>query len=110
MTRIFVELPPFRRYLDSLADGHVILKEIQTTLLENPEVGDVIIGAGGLRKVRHGGKSKGKRGGYRVTYLYRPEIEKIYLLVIYAKNEREDLSAAEKRELKQLVEALKRER
>lgn len=44
-----------------------------------------------------------------MTYLYRPDVEKIYLLVIYAKNEQEDLSVDEKRELKQLVEILKSE-
>lgn len=109
MNRTFVELPPFRRYLDSLLEGVDLLREIQETLLENPEAGDVIPGTGGLRKMRHGGKGKGKNGGYRVTYLHRPENEKVYLIVLYAKNEQEDLSADEKRVLKQLVEALKRE-
>lgn len=109
MNRIFVELPPFRRYLDSLADGQSLLKEIQTVILENPDIGDVIKGTGGLRKMRHGGKGKGKSGGYRITYLHRQEVKKIYLLVLYAKNEQEDLSVEERRELKQLVEILKNE-
>lgn len=109
MTRIFVELPPFRRYLDALSEGPEILREIQEALLEDPEAGDVVPGTGGLRKMRHRGKGKGKSGGYRVTYLHRPEAEKIYLIVLYAKNEQEDLNENEKRVLKQLVEALKRE-
>lgn len=109
MHRIFVELPPFRRYLDSLSEGQTILRDIQAMLLENPEIGDVILGTGGLRKVRHGGKNKGKRGGYRITYLHRPEVEKIYLLVLYAKNEQDDLSPLQKKELKRLVDILKNE-
>ena len=109
MNRSFVELPPFRRYIDSLANGVELLREIQDALLSNPEAGDVIPGTGGLRKMRHGGKGKGKSGGYRVTYLHRPDIEKIYLIVVYAKNEQEDLTPNEKRVLKQLIEVLKRE-
>lgn len=109
MNRIFIELPPFRRYLDSLSDGQNLLKEIQDVLLTKPDTGDVIAGTGGLRKMRHAGKSKGKRGGYRVTYLYRPETEKVYLIVLYAKNEQEDLSAEDKKILKKLVEIIKNE-
>lgn len=109
MNRIFVELPPFRRYLDSLSEGVELLREIQEAILGDPERGNVISGTGGLRKMRHGGKGKGKSGSYRVTYLHRPDVEKIYLVVLYAKNEQEDLSSDEKRVLKQLVEILKRE-
>jgi hypothetical protein len=109
MKRIFVELPPFRRAIDSITNGQGLLKEIQETLLEKPEEGDVIADTGGLRKMRHGSSSKGKRGGYRITYLYRPKIEKIYLLTIYSKNEKENLTEVEKKILKKLVEILKDE-
>ena len=109
MNRIFVELPPFRRYLDSLSEGSDLLRSIQESLLANPEIGDVISGTGGLRKMRHGGKGKGKSGGYRVTYLHRPEAAKIYLIVLYAKNEQEDLFSDEKKFLRKLVETLKEE-
>ena len=109
MTRIFVELPPFRRYLDALSEGPELLRSIQESLLANPEIGDVITGTGGLRKMRHAGKGKGKSGGYRVTYLHRPEADKIYLIVLYAKNEQEDLSPDEKKFLRKLVETLKEE-
>lgn len=109
MRRIFIELPPFRRFLDSTRDGQLLLKEIQESLLESPEQGDVISGTGGLRKMRHGSSNKGKSGGHRVIYLYGPEVEKIYLITIYPKNEKTDLSEAEKRVLKKLVETLKGE-
>lgn len=105
----FVELPPFRRYLDSVENGSELLREIQSILIKDPGIGDVIQGTGGIRKMRHRGKGKGKSGGFRVTYLYRQEIEKIYLIVIYAKNEKENLSQEEKRFLKQLVDSLKGE-
>ncbi len=43
MNRVFVELPPFRKYIDSLANGAELLKEIQSSLLENPDAGNVIV-------------------------------------------------------------------
>jgi len=95
--------------LDALDDGMTLLRGIQASLLANPEVGDVISETGGLRKMRYGGKGKGKSGGYRITYLHRPEAEKIYLIVLYAKNEQEDLSSDEKKLLKKLVDAIKEE-
>lgn len=106
----FIELPPFRRYLDSVENSLELLREIQSVLTKDPKIGDVIQGTGGIRKMRHRGKGKSKSGGFRVTYLYRQEIEKIYLIVvIYAKNEKENLSQEEKRVLRQLVDALKGE-
>lgn len=78
-------------------------------LLENPEEGDLIQGTNGLRKTRLKSSSKGKSGGYRVCYLDLPEKEKIFFILIYAKNVQEDLSGEEKRILKLLVEKLRRE-
>lgn len=56
-------------------------------------VGDEIVGAGGVRKVRFAGGGKGKSGGVRVIYYYYDQEIPIYALLIYAKNERADLTA-----------------
>ena len=64
-----------------------------------PECGDIIPGSGGLRKVRVGRDGMGKRGGARVVYYSYNERFPILLLALYAKNEKGDLTAAEKREL-----------
>ena len=109
MKRIFIELPPFRKYLDALDEGQELLKNLQETLLESPEAGDLVTGTGGLRKIRVARQNKGKSGGYRVWYLYVPRSHKVFLLVIYAKNELENLTMLEKHELKKLVEKLKAE-
>src|SRR3954449_1901858 len=61
--------------------------------------GDIIPGSGGLRKVRVGRDGIGKRGGARVVYYFYNESFPILLLALYAKNEKGDLTAAEKREL-----------
>jgi hypothetical protein len=64
-----------------------------------PACGDIIPGSGGLRKVRIGRDGMGKRGGARVVYYFYNESFPILLLALYAKNEKGDLTAAEKREL-----------
>ena len=107
--RAFIELSAFRSYLDDQPDGQVLLRELQGILLQHPEIGDVIPGSGGIRKMRVAGKGKGKSGGFRVWYLHVAEAERIYLLAIYAKNETADLSASERQALRGLVETLKRE-
>ena len=59
--------------------------------------------------MRHRAAGRGKRGGYRVTYLYVPLRETIYLVVLYTKSERENLSKAQRNELRKMVEVLKQE-
>ncbi len=72
-------------------------------LANQPEKGDVIPGTGGLRKLRWKVTGKGKRGGSRVIYYYhRPEWQ-LLLLTAYAKNEKADLSAKEKKVLSDMV-------
>jgi hypothetical protein len=63
-----------------------------------PTCGDLIPGSGGLRKVRVGRDGMGKRGGTRVIYYFYNEDFPILLLALYAKNEKGDLTVAEKRE------------
>jgi hypothetical protein len=107
--RLFVELTPFRSRLDKQPNGQELLREIQKALLSQPDVGDIVQGAGGIRKMRLAGKGKGKSGGYRVWYLYLPSVERVYLLALYAKNEAGNLSPAQRQELKGMAEILKRE-
>ena len=76
-------------------------------LSEHPDAGTVIPGAGGIRKVRWAAKSKGKRGGARIVYLYVVIAARIYLLRCYAKNVKTDLTADEKKELRQIAAYLK---
>lgn len=68
-----------------------------------PDCGDLIPGTGGLRKVRVGRGGIGKRGGARVVYYYHDIRLPIFLLALYAKNDKGDLRAAEKKELAALV-------
>ena len=85
--------------------------ELQNRLMENPVAGGAMPGCGGLRKIRTAdpGRRKGRRGGARLIYLYIPIAKRFYMLDIYDKNERDDLSANEKKQRRRLAEKLKRE-
>lgn len=109
MRRLFIEASAFTKKVEG--EGREALLLIQGELLERLESSPVIPGTGGLRKLRvsNASKGKGKRGGYRVIYLDLPEVKRTYLLGLYGKGEKADLSQDEKKVLKGLVERLKRE-
>jgi hypothetical protein len=108
MKREFVETTAFSRRVDK--EGGQVLRQIQSELLKNPEAGSVISGTGGLRKFRSpdAGRGKGKRGGYRVIYLDLPHVERTYLLALYDKGEKDDISSDEKKILRALAHELRR--
>lgn len=90
----FEELPKFtERALELLTDED--LGMLQLALLRNPELGKVIKGGGGLRKARVALPGRGKSGGARVIYLYYRSESRITLCALYAKNEKETLSASD---------------
>jgi hypothetical protein len=74
----------------------------------NPESGDVIPETGGVRKVRWTRAGTGKRGGARVIYFYHDANRPLYLLMVYTKARRENLTADEKRAVRKLAALLKR--
>ncbi len=80
-------------------------REMQLYLVAFPEAGNVIPGTGGLRKFRWAAKGRGKRGGARIIYFWQRTSETLLLLFAYPKNERGDLSTAQKRALRALVES-----
>ncbi len=113
MKRLFVESSIFSKEIQRLINNKKLseeeYKKLQEELLYNPKAGTVIPGLGGLRKIRFGSHGKGKRGGLRIDYLDIPQRECLHLLVLYAKNVREDLTADQKREIRTLVHTLKKE-
>lgn len=86
------------------ADG---IEAAAAYLIDHPNAGDVIPGAGGARKLRWAAKGKGKRGGARIIYLHAVIAARIYLLRCYAKNVKTDLTAHEQRELREIAAHLK---
>lgn len=98
---IFIETPIFTEDLRELL-GDDEYKDFQQYLAENPQAGDVIQHAGGLRKVRWKANGKGQRGGVRVIYYHMMAAHQIRLLLIYRKGVKDDLSEDEKKVLRDL--------
>ena len=78
--------------------------ELQNDLCNEPQIGVIIKGSGGIRKMRWSFGGRGKRGGARVIYFWAVSREKILMLDIYAKNERKELTQTEIKELRRFVE------
>jgi len=100
---IFIETAVFTRQITALVNDDDYA-DFQCELANDPEAGDVIPGTGGLRKIRMAAKSHGKRGGARVIYYYFTSASQIAFLLAYAKNEAENLTASQKKALKQVIE------
>lgn len=101
----FLEAPAFTRYLSSyLTDDEY--RELQNRLAAAPELGDVMPGTGGFRKLRWADpkRRKGRRGGLRVIYYYFPGEKQIWRMTLCDKDEASDLTPKEKRALKSTIE------
>lgn len=90
------------RICDLLQDEDYRL--LQLELVRNPEAGRLVAGTGGLRKLRWAASGRGKRGGARVIYFWHRKSQHLLMLFVYPKNERSDLTAAQRRALRKIVE------
>lgn len=104
MKATFVELPPFERIRKECMDDEAY-RLFQQELMDNPEMGDVIEGTGGLRKLRQPDprRGKGKRGGLRVIYYWWLGGDQFWLFTVYDKDQADDLTPAQRKVLKQLL-------
>ena len=86
----FIEAPIFSKLIhEYLTDDEYAV--LQWQIAFHPEMGVVIPGSGGLRKLRWGAKGNGKRGGVRIIYYYKNLAGQVWLLTIYSKNEVESI-------------------
>lgn len=99
----FVEAPLFTRLVGEYFTDREYAA-LQKALSENPDLGDVIPGSGGVRKVRWGTRGRGKRGGVRVIYFVRNEAGVIWMLTIYAKNVTENIPVHVLRRIRREIE------
>ena len=100
-----VELPEFqRRALALLSDSEK--QGIISYLAAHPQSRVVMQGTGGIRKLRWASGSKGKSGGVRVIYYYHNESIPLFLLTVFSKSEKANLTRAERSELAKLTSIL----
>ncbi len=83
------------------------LSDLKDFLSKHPDQGDVIPGMGGIRKLRWAAGGKGKRSGARVIYFHYVSGLRLYLMTCYSKNEKEDITTDEKKQLLYTLEQLK---
>ena len=102
---IFIETPTFTRMVTALLSDEEY-RDLQVELADDPERGAVIKGGGGIRKMRYAARGRGKSGGVRVIYYWLREDRQIYMLVVYPKSKKDDLTAGEIAILRELVKEL----
>lgn len=101
----FIETPTFTRMLIGLLSDDEY-RELQNELIENPERGDLIKGGGGIRKLRFAVAGRGKSGGVRVIYYWVKDNHEIYMLVVYPKSRKDNLTDKETAILRDFVKEL----
>ena len=105
MQLTFIETSIFSRDRSKYFDDDEF-NRFESTLLENPEVGDLITGTGGCRKVRWRRQGTGKSGGVRVIYYHLSASNRLYFLLVYPKNQQDNLTDAQKNYLYNIIKGL----
>lgn len=109
----FLYLGEFEDKWNNLYPGdqdELALSALEIAITMNPKAGNVIKGTGGLRKVRFAAISDqtGKRSGCRVCYVYLEDYHLVLMVTVYAKNQKSDLSPAERAGIKAYIELVER--
>ena len=106
IVRGFIESPRFHRRWFELGFTENDLLELQLVLLDNPKAGPVMQETGGLRKMRYAFDGRGKSGSVRVLYVDFEEHERILLLNVFSKDEKENLSKGERNQIRKAMKQL----
>ena len=108
MTKTFIQTNEFSRNWDDLGLNDDDLRRLEWEILQNPKASAVIPGTGKLRKLRFAFQGRGKSGSSRVCYVDFVMAETIYLITVYAKNEKDNLSKAECNQIKAMIDLLEK--
>lgn len=106
MKREFIYFEIFDKNWRNLGLTDKDLIELENTINNNPDIGNIIQGTGGLRKLRFALPNKGKSGSIRVLYVDFISYEKTIFMNVYAKNEKENITDKEKQTYKTLINEL----
>ena len=106
MLHAVAETPTFQR--DAAAAGMTDAEKAELIgyLAANPEAGEIIVGTGGARKLRWRRPGAGKSGGYRIITYFAGRALPVFLLTLYAKGERANLTPAERNTLRVILSGI----
>jgi len=105
MLTTVTELPEYIRRVNELLN-EAERKAIIDYLAAHPRSGNIMEGTGGIRKLRWARGDKGKSGGVRIIYYYHDQRIPLYLLTVFGKNEKANVTKSERNELAKLVAML----
>lgn len=105
MLTTITELPEYIRHANELL-SEAERKAVIDYLAAHPLNGDIMEGTGGIRKLRWASGGKGKSGGVRIIYYYHDPRIPLYLLTVFGKNEKSNVTKSERNELAKLVKLL----
>lgn len=109
MKREFIYFPKFEKLWKELGLDDDELRDLETVILEDPKSAPVIPGTNGLRKLRWSRHGMGKRGGIRIFYVDFEDQGKTYMIYIIQKNEKENLTSSDKKEINNLISIIKKD-
>ena len=104
--QVVIETPDYLTDAKALGLLEDERRAIVNYVAQYPHSGDEMKGTGGARKIRFAGRGKGKSGGYRVVTFFAGNDIPVFLLSIFSKGEKANLSQAERNELKQILGSL----
>lgn len=106
MTRTFIQTNEFVKNWERLGLNDNDLRRLELEILKNPKSGKVIRGTGKLRKMRFAFEHEGKSGSIRICYVDFNIYKTVYLITVYPKNEKDNLSKAECNHIKKVIDIL----
>ena len=109
MTRSFIQTTGFLASWKKMGLSDDDLCRLEVEIMKKPDVGKVIPGTGGLRKMRFAFRERGKRGSVRVCYVDFVVSETIYLIAAYPKSKKDNLTKTECKNIKRMIECLEDE-
>ena len=108
MRRTFIQTFEFSKNWDRLGFLDSDLRRLELEIMKNPKAGKVIRGTVKLRKIRFAFQGGGKRGSTRVCYVDFSEKETIYLITVYPKNEKDNLTKTECHSIQKMIDVLEK--
>jgi hypothetical protein len=104
--RSVVETPPYLHSAKAAGISDSVRAEIVSAVGTNPLMGELVVGAGGLRKFRFSRPGEGKSGGFRILSVYLGEHLPVFLIGAFAKNQRANISAADRSQIAKRLKSL----